>query len=159
MGDGEVNRFVILTRGDRPEGRGQLLATGSVAAAQTPASDAGVRARRRAAQTTVPTAVPTARSIFQFTPPSLVSPAARGTRWSGDERLRSATRRLLQQVVPLLPVRLGACRGRQQRRDRSAVDLAEGTFKTLIGRLLAELSIRDRVGLALFAYETGVVGR
>ncbi len=34
--------------------------------------------------------------------------------------------------------------------------LAEGTVKTHIGRLLSKLAIRDRVGLVLFAYETGV---
>ncbi len=35
--------------------------------------------------------------------------------------------------------------------------LAEGTVKTHIGQLLAKLQFRDRVGLVLFAYETGVV--
>ena len=37
--------------------------------------------------------------------------------------------------------------------------MAEGTVKTHIGRLLAKLRCRDRVGLVLFAYETGVVSR
>ena len=33
--------------------------------------------------------------------------------------------------------------------------MAEGTVKTHITRLLAKLQTRDRVGLVLFAYETG----
>jgi DNA-binding NarL/FixJ family response regulator len=37
--------------------------------------------------------------------------------------------------------------------------MAEGTVKTHIGRLLAKLHIRDRVGLVLLAYETGLVRR
>ena len=37
--------------------------------------------------------------------------------------------------------------------------MAEGTVKTHIGRLLSKLRCRDRVGLVLFAYETGLVRR
>ena len=37
--------------------------------------------------------------------------------------------------------------------------MAEGTVKTHIGRLLTKLRARDRVGLVLFAYESGLVGR
>ena len=36
--------------------------------------------------------------------------------------------------------------------------MAEGTVKTHIGRLLAKLGIRDRVGLVLFAYDVGLAG-
>ena len=35
--------------------------------------------------------------------------------------------------------------------------MAEGTVKTHIGRLLSKLEARDRVGLVLIAYETGLV--
>jgi DNA-binding NarL/FixJ family response regulator len=35
--------------------------------------------------------------------------------------------------------------------------MAEGTVKTHIGRLLSKLQCRDRVGLVLFAYESGLV--
>ena len=35
--------------------------------------------------------------------------------------------------------------------------MAEGTVKTHIGRLLAKLRCRDRVGLVLFAHEVGLV--
>jgi DNA-binding NarL/FixJ family response regulator len=92
----------------------------------------------------------------------------------------SATRRLLHQVVPLLPERAGQPvadprLGLLTAREREVLEeiaagasnaeigqrlyLAEGTVKTHIGRLLAKLSIRDRVGLVLFAYEAGVVRR
>jgi DNA-binding NarL/FixJ family response regulator len=36
--------------------------------------------------------------------------------------------------------------------------MAEGTVKTHIGRLLAKLQCRDRVGLVLFAFESGLAG-
>jgi DNA-binding NarL/FixJ family response regulator len=92
----------------------------------------------------------------------------------------SATRRLLEQVVPTLPgrpgpspvdPRLGLLTGREREvleeiaagssnaEIGQRLYLAEGTVKTHIGRLLAKLDIRDRVGLVLFAYETGVVRR
>ena len=92
----------------------------------------------------------------------------------------SATRRLLAQVVPTLPGRptettedprlaLLTAReidvlkeiaaGASNTEIGQRLYLAEGTVKTHIGRLLAKLSVRDRVGLVLFAYETGVVRR
>jgi DNA-binding NarL/FixJ family response regulator len=92
----------------------------------------------------------------------------------------SATRRLLQQVVPTLPgrpsetaddPRLGLLTAREldvlkeiaagasNTEIGERLYLAEGTVKTHIGRLLAKLAVRDRVGLVLFAYETGVVSR
>ena len=92
----------------------------------------------------------------------------------------SATRRLLQQVVPTLPTRPGQQQDDARlalltAREREVLEeiaagasnaeigqhlyLAEGTVKTHIGRLLAKLGVRDRVGLVLFAYETGVVSR
>ena len=92
----------------------------------------------------------------------------------------SATRRLLQQVVPTLPGRPSEAADdpRLQLLTAREIDvlkeiaagasnteigerlyLAEGTVKTHIGRLLAKLAVRDRVGLVLFAYETGVVPR
>ncbi len=90
----------------------------------------------------------------------------------------SATRRLLDQVVPILPNSPGRPDGRLALltdREQEVLEeiakgatnseiartlfMAEGTVKTHIGRLLAKLQCRDRVGLVLFAYEVGLGGR
>ncbi len=92
----------------------------------------------------------------------------------------SATRRLLAHVVPTLPTRpedlapdarLEALTGREievlteiaggatNTEIGARLYMAEGTVKTHIGRLLSKLAIRDRVGLVLFAYETGLIER
>lgn len=88
----------------------------------------------------------------------------------------SATKRLLQHVVPHLPSAPGVADPRlTQLTDRerevleqiatgatngeiaSTLYMAEGTVKTHIGRLLAKLQCRDRVGLVLFAHEVGLL--
>jgi len=88
----------------------------------------------------------------------------------------SATRRLLEQVVPTLPdapgrkdERLGVLTDREREvlveiahgatnsEIASNLYMAEGTVKTHIGRLLSKLQVRDRVGLVLLAHETGLV--
>lgn len=89
----------------------------------------------------------------------------------------SATRRLLDQVVPTLPTSPGADRrldvltererevlieiaaGATNSEIAARLYMAEGTVKTHIGRLLSKLHCRDRVGLVLLAYESGVVRR
>ena len=90
----------------------------------------------------------------------------------------SATKRLLDHVVPTLPTKPGAederLRMLTEREREVLVEIAggatnaeisanlymaEGTVKTHIGRLLSKLQIRDRVGLVLFAYEVGLVQR
>ena len=89
----------------------------------------------------------------------------------------SATRRLLDHVVPTLPASPGVDHRLDVLTDRerevlieiaagatnaeiaTTLYMAEGTVKTHIGRLLAKLHIRDRVGLVLLAYETGLVRR
>jgi DNA-binding NarL/FixJ family response regulator len=91
----------------------------------------------------------------------------------------SATRRLLDQVVPTLPANPGSgpdprlrvlterelevlteiAAGATNAEIGARLYMAEGTVKTHIGRLLSKLECRDRVGLVLFAYETGVAGR
>lgn len=90
----------------------------------------------------------------------------------------SATRRLLDQVVPTLPsapagsdTRLDVLTDREREvlveiaagatnaEIATKLYMAEGTVKTHIGRLLAKLHCRDRVGLVLLAYETGLAGR
>ncbi len=88
----------------------------------------------------------------------------------------SATRRLLDHVLPTLPAspegvdhRLDVLTDREREvlveiaagatnaEIATRLYMAEGTVKTHIGRLLAKLQVRDRVGLVLFAYETGLV--
>lgn len=90
----------------------------------------------------------------------------------------SATRRLLDQVIPTLPshphtgdprLKILTEREREVLTEVAAgatnaeigkkLFMAEGTVKTHIGRLLSKLECRDRVGLVLFAYETGLVRR
>ena len=87
----------------------------------------------------------------------------------------SATRRLLDHVVPNLPgtpgrddQRLDELTAREIEVLREIADgatnteigsrlyMAEGTVKTHVGRLLSKLSVRDRVGLVLFAFEVGL---
>ncbi|CAI9403293.1 MULTISPECIES: response regulator transcription factor [Aestuariimicrobium] len=87
----------------------------------------------------------------------------------------SATKRLLEQVVPGLPSapgqtdeRLGLLTDREREVlveiAKGATNteigqhlyMAEGTVKTHIGRLLSKLQCRDRVGLVLFAFEVGL---
>ena len=81
----------------------------------------------------------------------------------------SATRRLLDHVVPTLPSQPGRederlavltdrerevlieiARGATNGEISQTLYMAEGTVKTHIGRLLAKLECRDRVGLVLF---------
>ncbi|WP_203567455.1 response regulator [Aestuariimicrobium ganziense] len=90
----------------------------------------------------------------------------------------SATRRLLEHVVPTLPsapghrdnrldvlterereVLVEIAHGATNAEIGSTLYMAEGTVKTHIGRLLSKLQCRDRVGLVLLAYETGLVKR
>ena len=92
----------------------------------------------------------------------------------------SATRRLLERVLPSLPesaraggpdprlavltereieVLIEIADGASNTEIGERLYLAEGTVKTHIGRLLSKLAVRDRVGLVLFAYETGLAPR
>lgn len=89
----------------------------------------------------------------------------------------TATRRLLERFVPLMPTEGGS--GAAERlddlteREREVLTLvaqgltnteiagtlflAEATVKTHIGHILAKLAIRDRVGLVVLAYDAGLV--
>lgn len=68
---------------------------------------------------------------------------------SGLAQLTEREREVLEQIA------LGATNSE----IAGTLYMAEGTVKAHIGRLLAKLRCRDRVGLVLFAYETGVVSR
>ena len=88
----------------------------------------------------------------------------------------SATRRLLEHVVPRLPdtpgredprldvltdrereVLVEIAKGATTAEIASNLFMAEGTVKTHVGRLLSKLGARDRVNLVLIAFETGLV--
>jgi hypothetical protein len=47
--------------------------------------------------------------------------------------------------------------GPDQRRARARLFLSEATVKSHIARILAKLGLRDRVQVAVFAYESGIV--
>ena len=88
----------------------------------------------------------------------------------------SATKRLLDHVVPTLPadphaaderlasltdrereVLVEIAKGATNAEIAQTLYMAEGTVKTHIGRLLSKLDCRDRVGLVLLAHEVGLV--
>jgi len=88
----------------------------------------------------------------------------------------SATRRLLDEVARHLPdfgesdnhaldtltdrereVLVEIAHGATNNEIGERLFMAEGTVKTHVGHLLAKLGCRDRVGLVLIAYETGLV--
>jgi DNA-binding NarL/FixJ family response regulator len=90
----------------------------------------------------------------------------------------SATRRLLDTFIPLLPSpeqassrasSLDALTGREHevlllvaeaqtnREIAEALCLSEATVKVHVGRILAKLGLRDRVQVVVFAYEAGLV--
>ena len=91
----------------------------------------------------------------------------------------TATRRLIDQFVPLLPdparrqdrrqrcsassptgsrrcfAQLAA--GRSNREIADELHLSEGTVKIHVGRILAKLELRDRVQAVVLAYESGLI--
>lgn len=91
----------------------------------------------------------------------------------------TATRRLLERFLPSLPQDAGSRGSAEQRlaplteRERDVLTavgrglsnaeiaasfyLAEATVKTHIGHILSKLALRDRVGMVIFAYDTGLV--
>jgi DNA-binding NarL/FixJ family response regulator len=90
----------------------------------------------------------------------------------------TATRRLIDQFVPLLPdpaqregrqqllARLTdremavftlIATGRSNREIATELHLSEGTVKVHVGRILAKLELRDRVQAVVLAYESGII--
>ena len=90
----------------------------------------------------------------------------------------TATRRLIDQFVPLLPqpgrqqdrevllskltdreqnVFLQLAAGRSNREIAEDLHLSEGTVKVHVGRILSKLDLRDRVQAVVLAYESGLI--
>jgi DNA-binding NarL/FixJ family response regulator len=90
----------------------------------------------------------------------------------------TATRRLIDQFVPLLPdpaqrhdkqellgrltdreraVFTLIATGRSNREIATELHLSEGTVKVHVGRILAKLDLRDRVQAVVLAYESGII--
>jgi len=90
----------------------------------------------------------------------------------------TATRRLIDQCVPLMPhpdrktrsdrlldsftdrersVFAQLAAGRSNREIAAALYLSEGTVKIHVGRILAKLELRDRVQVVVLAYESGLI--
>jgi DNA-binding NarL/FixJ family response regulator len=116
--------------------------------------------------------------LLKDAPPAELLTAIR-TVAGGDAVLApTATRRLIDQFVPLLPdadrqqdrdallskltdreqtvfVQLTA--GRSNREIADDLHLSEGTVKVHVGRILAKLGLRDRVQAVVLAYESGLI--
>ena len=116
--------------------------------------------------------------LLKDAPPAELLTAIR-TVASGDAVLApTATRRLIDKFVPLLPdpgrqqdrnallskltdreqnvfVQLAA--GRSNREIAADLHLSEGTVKVHVGRILAKLDLRDRVQAVVLAYESGLI--
>jgi DNA-binding NarL/FixJ family response regulator len=90
----------------------------------------------------------------------------------------TATRRLINQFVPLLPdpgrqpdrdallskltdreqaVFAQLATGRSNREIAADLHLSEGTVKVHVGRILAKLDLRDRIQAVVLAYESGLI--
>jgi DNA-binding NarL/FixJ family response regulator len=116
--------------------------------------------------------------LLKDAPPADLLTAIR-TVAGGDAVLApTATRRLIDQFVPLLPgpgrqqdrdALLGKLTDREQavfaqlaagqsnREIAAGLHLSEGTVKVHVGRILAKLGLRDRVQAVVLAYESGLI--
>jgi DNA-binding NarL/FixJ family response regulator len=116
--------------------------------------------------------------LLKDAPPAELVTAIR-TVAGGDAVLApTATRRLIDQFVPLLPdpghqhdrdallsklsdreqtVFAQLAAGRSNREIATELHLSEGTVKIHVGRILAKLDLRDRVQAVVLAYESGLI--
>lgn len=116
--------------------------------------------------------------MLKDAPPNELLSAIRTVSGGESVLAPTATRRLINQFVPLLPdpgqqrereailaeltererdVFLQLAAGRSNREIAARLHLAEGTVKIHVGRILAKLGLRDRVQAVVLAYESGLI--
>jgi DNA-binding NarL/FixJ family response regulator len=116
--------------------------------------------------------------LLKDAPPAELLSAVRTVAAGESVLAPSATRRLIDQFVPLLPdpgrqqeqaallgkltdrertVFTQLAAGRSNREIATELHLSEGTVKIHVGRILAKLDLRDRVQAVVLAYESGLI--
>jgi DNA-binding NarL/FixJ family response regulator len=116
--------------------------------------------------------------LLKDAPPAELLAAIRAVAGGDAVLAPTATRRLIDQFVPLLPdpgqqtgrdallskltdreqaVFAQLAAGRSNREIAAELHLSEGTVKIHIGRILAKLDLRDRVQAVVLAYESGLI--
>jgi DNA-binding NarL/FixJ family response regulator len=116
--------------------------------------------------------------LLKDAPPAELLGAVRTVAAGESVLAPSATRRLIDQFVPLLPdpgrqqereallskltdrertVFRQLAAGQSNREIASELHLSEGTVKIHVGRILAKLDLRDRVQAVVLAYESGLI--
>jgi DNA-binding NarL/FixJ family response regulator len=116
--------------------------------------------------------------LLKDAPPTELLTAIRTVAAGESVLAPSATRRLIDQFVPLMPqphrrtqreqlldrltdrersVFAELAAGRSNREIAADLHLSEGTIKIHVGRILSKLELRDRVQAVVLAYESGLI--
>ncbi len=147
-GDGRV-RIIILTTFDLDEYAYSALRAGASGCLLKDAPPAELLAAIRAVATGDAVIAPsvTRRSLSRFVKhlPDPSMPAA-----ASDPALDTLTPREHEVLIEV-------ARSHSDVEIAEQLVLSEATVKTHVGRILAELSLRDRVQIVVYAYETGLV--
>jgi DNA-binding NarL/FixJ family response regulator len=116
--------------------------------------------------------------LLKDAPPEELLTAIRAVAGGDAVLAPTATRRLIDQFMPLIPnadrreaqqellakltdreraVFTLIAAGRSNREIAAELHLSEGTVKVHVGRILAKLDLRDRVQVVVLAYESGLI--